>query len=316
MRFCEFLHTLDDLVGGPLAPRIDMACRKLLSVAGGTGGVEHIDHIIARSEKLWSIGLGDGPLRWRCATVVIDYERIFLVRIKIGRIADHPVNLRPVGRSEFPRLDFAELDFSETLGPGIGKQSAGAALQIVDTGFAGILISLAEICQTLRRPVAHGHGLHIVHIGRQGVKPSRRRVKGIDTVIEPVLADEIDTAVGRIPATHALDRRIKVARHGLDLARVQIHHKKLYVEIVGQRMVSAVVAYAAERRRRACKENAAAIGRIHAPGHKLPTGRHQSVGFKRSKVKLIDSVLVKRADRGSLARSGHKQTLAVGTYVH
>ena len=87
-----------------------MKGREILTEAGGTTGLQHINHISGGGPGFDGIASAEGPLHRRSPAVVVDDERIPDSLLIINGIIDATADGVTVFVDEIPVLGYAEAD--------------------------------------------------------------------------------------------------------------------------------------------------------------------------------------------------------------
>lgn len=82
MLAAELLRALDNILGHTLTGGIHMARRKLLTEAGRSARIEHIDHVAELSVGIMGITALEIASRRRATAVIVDDHRVFARRIE------------------------------------------------------------------------------------------------------------------------------------------------------------------------------------------------------------------------------------------
>ncbi len=98
----EGIHTFNDLIGSLFTPGVYMTCRKFLTIAGGTTRLQGIHHVVLSCIHMQRVGTFKSTGGGTCAAVVIDDERIFFIRPKVGGQIITPFNDVTKGTCEVP----------------------------------------------------------------------------------------------------------------------------------------------------------------------------------------------------------------------
>ena len=284
MGLAELLRTFDDFVGRPVTPGIDVAGGELLPVTDGAAGVDDIDHIVARGEELGAVRIHHAACGGRRAAVVVDNQRILLLRVERGGQAYHTLDDGAILGGEVPRLHLAQLDFVQPFLHRVGQQGGLAFLAVVQIGHTGAGGSSAHIGHQCGIVIGHGEVVDDILLQIQHHERVLLGVVAVDVLAILVGGVEVDAAIGTVPG--AIDNgRIEVAGDGRHFLGSQVHQESLHVEVVGNGQVATILADAPEGRGTARQEQLRAVGRIgSAVDVSVPF--HQGVGLQRGQVEL------------------------------
>ena len=209
MLFQELLRTLDDVVARAFAPGVDVAGGKFLSVADGSAGVAHIDHVALSGQHLEGIVDFQHFRTGRTAAVVVDYQRIFLRCVKVGRQEVEAVDAVTARGAEVPVAAGADghvavegfgVDFAHCFCLGRGRTElalihlAGALTRLSEEYGRGLFLTQGD---GIALQAADGQA-EFLHLSRGGVQAEQ-------ALVAAVRSAEVDqTICGR--ALHASDR--------------------------------------------------------------------------------------------------------------
>ena len=216
MGFTELFRSLDDLVSCPVPPSIDVAGGEFLPVTDGTAGIDDIDHIVARSEQLGTIGRSHAARGGRGAAIIIDDQRIFLLRIEGRRQTHHAFNHGAIGCRKVPRLHFAQFYLVQPFLHRIGQQSGLAFLAVVQIGHTGTGIASTHVGHQRGVVIGHREIADDILFQRQHLERCLPGVVTINVLAILVGSIEIDTAIGTIP-------------RGIDNGRIEVTGDRGYL---------------------------------------------------------------------------------------
>ena len=241
----ELLRSFDDFIGSVVTPRIDVACRELLTVTDSAAGLDDIDHVVARSEQLSAVRRSDATRGRRGTAVVINNQRIFLVRVEIGRQTHHTLYLRAIGSREVPLFRLAQLYPVEDGLHRIGKQGGNLLLRIIQVSHARAGIASTYVGSHRRIVLRQREVENHILLQRQHLVASGLRGVAIDVLAIAIGRIEVDAVVRTVPLQE-LNRRVEVTGDGLHLLRSQVHDERLRIELIGDGMIAAVLTDAVE----------------------------------------------------------------------
>ncbi len=231
---------VDDVVGGVLAPGVDVQGRGFLAVADGAPWLQHIDDIAIGSPEVERIAAGELAVHRCRAAVVIDDQWIALVRIEIGRQVVAAVDLITVAVVEAPVADLAQAGLAI-----VGLRAVEQYLVAV----AGQVDDMHAL-----RPV----GIGAVHgQGRRGATGGNKAFQNVDAGVDALKVPVGDMEaveqgavalgnrqqqVAAVQAFQAADRRHESAAHAGSVLAVGAEQIKLAVIVVGGGLVGQRVA--------------------------------------------------------------------------
>ncbi len=139
----EFLRSLDNIIGHTLTGSIHMARRKLLTKAGSSARIEHIDHVAELRVGIVGITALEIASRRRATAVIVDDHRVFARRIERRGQIVAPMNAVAARVHETPGVEFAKLHVGKPLGHRLVEQRGHILAEIQTVKTVGILRPMA-----------------------------------------------------------------------------------------------------------------------------------------------------------------------------
>ena len=305
----QLLDAADDLLGGDLAPVVDVGAGELLAVADGAARLQDADDVAVGGVPVLGVAAAEAAPDRGGAAVEIDDAGPEAGGVEIGREAQVAADGAPLPGLEAPVLAPAETHAGEPFAV-VVLQHPRSAAQVEHVQLLRRAQPRARIGDTVgARPADALDGL------AAGLQPDefplRRRAAVKAGVI--LIGHLQQHAAAGVPESR-FDGRGELAADGLGLPGLQVIDIGLGIEIVGHRLRRQGAAQAVECRRAAEQQQLPGIRR---PGEVLDPGIiQQFFPSAIGQMEKHDGVAVKRADLGILAVGGQQQRALVGADAH
>ena len=274
--FAELTGAFNDVLRSALAPGIDVAGGKFLTVADATARVDDIDHVALTGKHLHGILIFQTLRGGRAAAVVIDNHGIFLRLIEIGWEEEETVDGVASGGEELPVAATSDGNVADTLfkterTEGFHTRCRG--VQLANHHVACTLSALPERheVRVLALSDSHGEAGNAFDGNTVALDRAALGIQREDAATAGVICHKIDLTVAARPLI-ASDGGFETRKQGFGSVRCDVVEIKTIVKRIGIHVLSDFTAKAVEGSGRSGDEQAGGVGRIDSRGDESRVG--------------------------------------------